>query len=478
MYRKIIKNNIGSMLVTVLVMTTFFITSAISIINLGFLRQKLYIQQTAKHQSLHVAEAGVNYYRWLLAHDIDDYFDGGVDPGTGGPYGPYTHSFSENGINGTFTLEITPPPNGSTLVKIKSTGWINDYPNIARTIEVTYGIPSMAEYSFLSNANIWLRDTESVQGELHSNGGVRMDGSNDSLITSARETYTCDASQGCDGASECNSPCTWDGSTCECPGVWGDGPGDSLWNYPVPTVDFNSITMDLALVRADAISDGYYLGPQGKGYHIIFNSDGTFDVYTISKLENSIWQLNDDWDDYEKIAEQINIETLQSSSNPIPANGLIYIEDDVWVEGTVNGRATLIAAKFPDNPSERKNIYIEDNINYLDRDGNNVLGLIAQENIKVPKHAPDSLTIDALMLAQNGHVFRNHYSSQLIRTSIEVYGNIVTNQPWTWSWANASGTVTDGYQNITTIFDAFAAENPPPSYPTTGVYRFIFWEEK
>jgi len=475
------KKNKGSILVTVLALTTFFIVVAIAIIDIGFMRQKLYKQQTAKNQALHVAEAGANYYKWLLAHNINDYYDGtGSDPGSPGePYGPYEHLFSsEDGTEGTFSLNITPPSLGSTIVKIESTGWVNEYPNIKRTIEVSYGIPSVADYSFLSNTDAWFGPSATNQGKIHSNGGIRMDGLNDSLTTSARSTYTCTKEHGCVDVGDCNPPCTWNGSSCECPGIWGSGSGSSLWSNPVPVIDFNSITMDIANIRTKAMASGFYLPTQSKGYHIIFDADGTFDVYTVTQLEDKITQLNDDWTAMEKDYEKIKSQTLQSTGNPIPANGLIYIEDDVWVEGTINGKATLVAAKLPYNPAEYKSIIIENSINYLARDGNHILGLIAQKNIKVPEHSPDFLTIDAMMLAQNGHVYRSHYEPVSIKTNIEIYGGITTNQRWAWSWMNSSGVTTDGYQNITSIYDSFAASSPPPEYPNTGVYIFISWEEK
>ncbi len=475
----------GMVLVTVMGMTTIFIVMAGALTGIALLQKKLNSQQVARHTALHVAEAGVNYYRWHLAHAQSDFMDGtGSDPGGGGePYGPYTHSFSSpgNAMTGTYVLEITPPPTGSTIVKIRSTGWVDSNPNIKRTIEVRYGIPSLAKFSFLTNSDTWFGESESVVGEMHSNGGIRMDGTNDALITSARQTYVCPAGQACDTQATCNAPCTWDAVTkCTCPGIWGEGSGSSLWTYPVTTVDFNSITADLGTLKTLAQDGGVYLKVNGsnKGYHITFKSNGHFDARLISALNNGIQQLNDTWSGYSNISESIRTEGA-ATDYAIPANGIIFIEDgDAYVEGTVNGRATLVAATLPAQATKYRSIIINSNIVYSARNGSNILGLIAQKDVKVPRHAPANLTIDGFMLAQNGRVFRNYYNSPVVKSAIEVYGGILTNQTWTWSWVNGGGTVTDGYASTTSIYDPLATFSPPPSFPTSGEYTFISWGEE
>ncbi len=476
-------NQSGAMLIISLVAITLFIALASGLISLGLIRHKLYLQEVAKEQSLDVAEAGINYYRWHLAHDQTDYADGTADsciyPNA---CGPYEHPFDSpsGSITGKYSLEITPPPVGSTIVDIKSTAWIDEYPNIKRVIEVRYGIPSLAHYSFLTNSDVWFGDNEHVNGEFHSNGGVRMDGTNDSVVTSLKDTYICGTSHGCDSGN-CNAPCNWiAGTGCECPGVWGSGPDSSLWQFPVPIVDFSNITADIAQIKTDAQASGVYFGSSGggnDGYHVVFKSDKTFDVYIINSLKPALKQLNDNFSDWVYVQEEINTETF-SSNYSIPANGLIYFEDDVWVDGTVNGRATLVAARLPDNPNKRKNILINNNISYLIRDGSSILGLIAQNNVKVPRYAPNDLVIDAILLAQNGRVFRNLYSNYRVTNSIEIYGSIITNKIWTWTWANFGGTLIDGYKNTYSIYDPQVTFSPPPSFPTTNEYAFISWAEE
>ena len=140
-----------------------------------------------REQAFQVAEAGIDYYRWHLAHDQTDYQDG-----TGGP-GPYVHDFlNKDGVKiGEFSLEIIPPPAGSTVVTIRSTGTILADPSIERAIEVRLAKPSIAKYAFVTNSNVMYGTGDEVFGPIHANGGVSFTGTAlaHNIVTSARADY-------------------------------------------------------------------------------------------------------------------------------------------------------------------------------------------------------------------------------------------------------------------------------------------------
>ena len=85
-------------------------------------------RQAASEKALNIAEAGVNYYKWHLAHAPEDFKDGQTGNG------PYLHVYKDpqGSTIGSYSLEITPPQNGSTVVTIQSTGWTTNYPKIKR----------------------------------------------------------------------------------------------------------------------------------------------------------------------------------------------------------------------------------------------------------------------------------------------------------------------------------------------------------
>ena len=445
-----------------LIVTFIFTTVMIGI--LGYANSQIRVLRSSvnREQALQIAEAGVNYYQWRLAHFPVDYQDGT------GAAGPYIHDYVDQDtqqVLGQFSLEITPPPLGSTVVTIKSTGYTAANPNTKRVLTARYGVPSLAKYAFLTHSSIWIGDTENVNGELHSNDGVRFYGTGNAPIQSAKQTYTC---------------YSWQGSPCPASqnGIWGSAPQSTqnFWLYPVPSVDFSSVTSDLANIKTGAQTSGIYLPPSNaQGYSLVFNNDGTVTIYKVNTLRSHAtgWDVNgvahsEDLD--------YNTRTLQFTQ-ALPANGLIFIEDRTWVEGTVNGRATVAAAKLPYNAGTAPSILIPNNIVYLTKDGTHSLGLISQKDVLVTFFAPNTLEVDAAMIAQNGSAQRYYFPSN-IKTTITTYGSIMTFGVWTWSWVNGSYQVISGYRTTVQTYDNYLALNPPPQFPTTGSFAILSWKEE
>lgn len=466
----------GIIITLVLVFGGIFLLLLGGLLGFVLLQHRQSLQKVTYAQALEIAEAGVNYYRWHLAHAPSDFCDG-ESPGSGNcqasPYGPFEHDYKdpEGNVIGKFSLMITPTTGCDPATKIESTGWTSNSPNIKRKIQVKYSKPALAKYAFLTNSNVWFGPDEELKGPFHSNGGIRMDGIQNSLSTSAKETYICGYEHGCDPAQEK-------------PGIWGEGEGEpqGLWQFPVPAIDFDLITQDLASLKEDAENFGIDISqPTDHGYHINFKADGTIDVFRVKKVEKKVWGWNgEDW-----VHESNDIETEEFFANyQLPTNcAPIFVENNVWVDGQVNGRVTLVAAKFPETPSKMRKIIINGNINYTN--SNSVLGLISQSDILVPLYSADNLEIKAAMLAQKGHVFRYYYpkwssepyKTYAIRNQIRTYGSIITNTIWTFTWVDSYGAVVSGYRTTEMNYDSNLTYNPPPYFPTTGEYQFVSWEE-
>lgn len=93
-----------------------------------------------------------------------------------------------------------------------------------------------------------------------------------------------------------------------------------------------------------------------------------------------------------------------------PANGLLFLEDHVWVCGQIDSaRLTIASAKFPADVATYTNIIINNDIYYTQYDGQDVLALMAQGNINLGLVSEDDLHIDAALVAQNGRVGRHYY---------------------------------------------------------------------
>ncbi len=404
-----------------------------------------------REMAFQIAEAGVNYYRWHLAHDKTDYQDGT------NASGPYVHVFEnkDGDAIGHFSLTITAPPMGSTVVTVASTGWLDSQPNSKRTIKARLGFPALTDYAFLTNGDAWIGDNEVINGKFHANGGIRFDGIGNAPITSAVPTYLCKAYHGCGNQTK--------------PGIWGQGTPQTYWSFPSPAQDFSAITASLAQIKTGSQqSGGIYLSSSGKqGWRLQFMSNGTVKAYKVNTTNCYKGQDVNSNNYFWPCVDAATYGTAITYS--MPTNGFIYVEDTAWVDGTVNGRATVGTAVG-------KSIIINGNILYSAKDGNHVLGLMAEQNILVPHDSPNNLEIDAALLAQNGAAKRYYYPGDM-KDSLIIYGSVISNGLWTWSWVSGGGAVTSGYRATNSTYDANLTYGPPAGFPVGSQYNLISWEE-
>ena len=453
----------GAILTLVLVYGAIFVLLFSSLSGFVFFIYRQSREKIVLSKAMAIAEAGVNWSRWHLAHSPSDFTFSGT----------YNYTDQESGVIGQYELEVTAPPACSTTATIRSTGWTSELPDIKRAITVRYGQPSLAQYAFLTDADVWFGENEDVQGPLHANGGIRMDGTQNSIFTSAKETYMCQPYHDCNPAQEK-------------PGIWGSGVGGTqgLWYFDVPPVNFDSLTMDLDVLRTTARDGGgYYFEPSGEfGYRVEFKNNGTFDLYKVTRLWGAVDACDTEGNCF-STQDDIRNQSLVGNY-PLGAAGcgvqnLIFIEDGkVWVDGVLREKATVVAARLPDDPVTRSTIVINGNISRADpRD--TMLALIAQKHVIVPYRSPNVLEIQAVMIAQHGAVQRYYYGSgsNRLRNSIMVRGSIISRKTWTWSWVNGSGDIISGYQETESHYEPALIYNPPPYFPTTGDLQFISWDE-
>lgn len=486
----------GSIVIQVLAFASISILILSGFIGWGVMSVRVARHSEAREQAIQIAEAGLDYYRWHLAHDPTDFEDGT------GISGQYIHDFfDKSGVKiGTFTLSITPPPVGSTLVTIRSMGKVLSDPIAVRTIQSQLGKPSFAKYAVASNDFEWEEGVE-IFGPYHANGGVHFSSNvlAHNVVTSAPVTiidpdygnrawgaYYCVSAPGCGGAGDDPVP----------PNPV-PNPPPPLPSKPlvfaagrqvgVPAIDFAGLLADLADIKTQAQAGGRYYAPSGVlGYHIILKPTGKFDIKKVTALVTVSAACNTNSRLYDPGggAWSIQTETLAPGDTDVtfPANGLIFVEDNVWVDGTVNGtRVNIAVARFPDNPSTRANITVNADIRYTNFDGTDVIGLIAQNYIRVGLISPPVLHIDAVLMAQTGAVWRDYYpvgncGATGLRTRIEINGSIISALRYNFSyWC---GYWCSGYQNYVLTYDPNLLFSPPPNFPlTTDKYQVISWDE-
>lgn len=428
------------------------------------LRYEISLRQTSKSKALQAAEAGLSYYHWYIIHtlegksaaQIEAYWDGSP---LGVPF--FENQISDSGGETTlgYRIEVTPPDVGSMIIMVKITGWDTKRPNLTRTLEARLRKPSWSEYSVIANDIMRFGTGTETWGPIHSNNGVHYDGVAHNLITSSIVNTYWDPDYG-----------RWK------PGVWTALGDESLVflagkDYPVPSKDFNKITVDFSKMKEESqpANGGLYLSDPGGtncGRHLTLSALGTVMVSRVSSCSFDTYEIFDETD-------------FQNYS--LPANGLIFAESNLWVDGTINNKhMTVVAAKL--SGGSLANIYINNDILYSNHDGKDVLGLIAQNNVTIGLKSEDQLTVEAALVAQTGRVGRDYYTytddpSYYVRDTITVNGAIATNRRYGFAWV-CGGTHCSGYTNRNIIYDNNLLYYPPPFFPTGDHYSIDLWEEE
>jgi hypothetical protein len=433
-----------------------FVSGQYTIASRGLMRQ----------QAFSIAEAGLDYYRWHLAHNDEDFTDGNGP----GAIGPFVHTYSDPGgtFEGEFALTIT-EADISGIVEVISTGTVKGSLDVSRTLRATYGVPSLAQYAFLHNSNVWFGTGMTVEGPVLSNGGIRQDGVNTSTLKTSKETYTCGIESGCD--PEATKP-----------GIWGHGGPSDLWEFPVTRLEFEGINLDFNYLQSVADAEGLYRPPSGQqGYHIVFDADGSFELYQVVTTDfYPGWSFDYLCQNlYQTITSENLIGTYQVADNPV-----IFLEDTTWVEGTLNGQTTVVAARFPID-SYQIDIWIPDNLVYLDRSGAHKLGLIAQHDIAFAKDVPDYFEVNGALLSKSSRILRHHYNYQGCRrgnpemkNELTIFGSVMSNLIAYWNFGGGGGgNPTSGFVKRTIIYDTNLYYDPPPFFPSSGKLELVSWEE-
>lgn len=458
----------GAILVVVLVLLAVTFTIAVGIADVAFLTVKQGVRVVARASALHLAEAGAHIQRWRLAHAPNDALDH--------PEPRILALRDATGrAAGTVMVTVTAPDACRSRTIIRSFGQPEASARSTRTVEVVHGRPSLARYAFLTNATLYFAGSGTIDGRIHAASGLRMDADQNALASSAVATYTCGPAHGCVAAGEGK------------PGIWGSGGGgtNGLWRFPVPPIDFNAITLDLAQAKAAAQNGGIYLPPSGAyGYYLKFKRNGTVDVHRVTHLQRPVW--SSDGTRWVKESHDLAGAPALSHAETIPQDAcgirnLLFVEDTVWVDGEVKGRATVIAARLPETPDTHARIYVNGSLTLVDP-ARDAVALIAQGNLQFPLVLPDTITVSGVLVAQHGRIYRPYYPSTYrpwhIRPELHLRGSLITNGVAVTSWIDSSRTVVSGFQRTTNAFDARYEYDPPPFVPTLSDPVFLEWRER
>lgn len=457
----------GQLLVLVLVFGAVFMIIITSFIGTVITQSRVVDFRYEQHQATEIAEAGLNYYKWYLAHFPGDTSGNGVTT---------VYNDPEAGSIGEYTLTINSVSycGEVSTMEVISTAHTYQNPDAVSVVSATYKRPTVAEYSFINNAGVRYGASRVITGPVHGNQGVRMDGSHNSFVGAGVATY-----EGNGGVYTTTANAT-----------------PSLFRYPISPIDFVGLTIDLAQMRTSAQNAGIYYGPStGAGYRLVFNGDGTVDVFRVTSTISNYWSFSpaEGWNRDE--ANVINNTSQLADNLPInPDCPVLFFEDKLWLEGQVTQKVAVAAGLNTSNT--QNNIVISNNVTYSAA-GNSGLVAIAEDDVDIGLNVPDNMVANGIYIAQNGRFGRNHYCESdcqpsisgnqglpgaldefVSRNSLTRLGSVVSNLGGGTEWV--SGTVhSSGFRNRITSFDRDQVDNPPPLTPTTNdVYELQDWRQE
>lgn len=483
----------GSAIVYALVVMAIVAILLTSILQYVVSQMKFNINRVERERAFQISEAGVYYYRWFLAHQTASMkaaqlktFWESEAPGGRREYAEveYVDPETQEGI-GKYQITVDKPEPSSTVVTATVTGWTYKAPNTNRVVQVRFRRPSWSEYLFLSNSFINFGNQSEVFGKVFSNNGIRFDGLAHNTVNSALPSFN-DPTYGGNG-QEFGVHTTINPADPEAPSYpWPDGTVPSRPDifmggraFPMPEISFNGVATDLDYMKSQAKGGhGKYFDKSGLGRKIILKSGGTYDVCTVDTANSNLHTISK----YKKMncsTGDVSTSTCDTCSGQclctysIINDGAIFVENSAWVEGSIdNKRLTIVAANLSGSGSQA-DIYIgisNNNLRYGAYNCDNILGLVAQRDIRVLGECPNNFIVDAALLAQTGVVGINDNGFSG-KNSLTFNGAIASYlQPY-FQHGNS------GFADRLYTFDNNLLYCPPPYFPTGTEYSIDLWDE-
>jgi len=154
----------------------------------------------AREEALSIAESGLEYFKWHVAHNTAIREDG---TGLQSSYS-YTVNDPEGGELGSANITTSAYKQCGRVqwIDVESEGTSNADTRFKRVLAARYVRPAVAEYAFVTDSGVYY--VSNVTGPVHGNSGVRMDGTNNSIVSSklGANEFWCTSSYNC-------SPSQW-----------------------------------------------------------------------------------------------------------------------------------------------------------------------------------------------------------------------------------------------------------------------------
>lgn len=286
-----------------------------------------------------------------------------------------------------YNLQITAPAPGDPRIKILATGRPPGQTTVSsqwRAIEEWVHFSLVSDFQMIAAGNYSAGSTATTNGKVYAGGTLDHDGIANANLYS--ETTITGSVTMQNGAVKY--------------------PAATIRSQIPQPINFASFQQALDDIRRAADLNGQHFGTGYAAWRIIFlnTSPGT---YTIQGCTTGGADPGG---------------TAPTCSGPVstytvPTNGAIYTDTTAIVSGTVNGRVTI---------ASNDDAVIAGNIDYV-QSGDDVLGIIAKNDVLIAKWGPSTLTWRAAVIAQNGA--RRSWDSSGTKTLATHIGSTATFKP-------------------------------------------------
>jgi hypothetical protein len=264
---------------TVMATTSILFVMATTLMMIVGYQQQATAMRVGRVRAMHVADAGINAYLYKLRNEYSTYLSN-LDTGW----------VTVSGVEKYRVLAV--PPTIDAPLTLYSTGVAGDG---TQTIAATVRFPTFGDYMFLSGASLIVAGDANVDGQVRSNGSIESQGHITGKVTA--------------------------GGT-----VTGNGRFDRGYVENQPIVDFNQVLATMDDIRTVAGDSSTYFPASGAlGYRVVVNGASV----VVDKVTGGV--------------STGNLVTEPVGSFTIPASGVAYFADDVWIEGSYSAPITFVA---------------------------------------------------------------------------------------------------------------------------------------
>jgi hypothetical protein len=454
MTRPSVSDERGLALVIVIAMVALLGAISVGMLDVMTSETQRSAQATKRDAALQAAEAGLNDYISKLIEDNAYYFhtvhpnevsrksaNGTVFAGGSSWNGELTWTYATsrsacncwkqlpNGYD--YSLKVSPPTQASPGVMITSVGRPHNDSNTGdwRALQASVRPSSVSDFQMMSNADISYGSTATTNGKIYA--GIDSSGTKHNINHSGTASQNLYAEGSVTGTVNMTNGAQKYNST-------------NIRSVIPSPISFSSFLVSLTNLQLHAQNGGIYLNDTTKSiWKIVFSSAGTFTAQGCTPTNGS---------DVEQVAPTCGTATTYN----VPVNGAVYSPQSVMVSGTVKGRVTI---------GSNNDVVIGDNISYV-QGGQDVLGLVAQNDVVVAYYAPTNLTWWAAAIAETGQFIS--YNNDGSHGTMTFNGGVATNKGGSMSM----------FTTRVYNYDPNLLFLSPPWFPTVGDAYTVLMERE